>query len=111
MDDVVAFDEAAVNAAADAVAAAMRGVDLDAGAETASSAAETKSVTSMPTKPRAPDNAEDSFENMTAEAIMSSSAMVASYSAPAEDPYTATPPAVTTPSAKAPVDKKDAPVV
>ena len=111
MDDVVAFDEAAVNAAADAVAAAMRGVDLDAGAETASSAAETKSVTSMPKKPRAPDNAEDSFENMTAEAIMSSSAMVASYSAPAEDPYAATPPAVTTPSAKAPVDKKDAPVV
>jgi hypothetical protein len=108
MDDAVAFDEAAVNAAADAVAAAMRGVDLDAGAETMSS--ETKSTASMSTKPRAPDNAEDNFENMAAEAIMSASTMAASYAAPAQDPYAATPPPVAT-SAEALVEETSAPAV
>jgi len=104
MEDVGSFDEAAVSAAADAVAAAMRGAEVEVGAETATSETETPNASKAK---RAPDNAEDNFENIAAEAIMSSSAVSATYAAPAEDPYSATPPTAAKPK-KTPAKRKTA---
>lgn len=86
------FDDAAVNSAADAVAAAMAGLDLsdvDAGASaTEASASATSERGSSST-----GTIEDDFEEMAANAIMSSSTVSASYVAP-QTPYGAEAPAV-----------------
>ena len=82
------FDDAAVNSAADAVAAAMAGLDLpdvDAGASAASSASSASE--------RSTGAIEDDIEEMAANAIMSSSTVSASYVAP-QTPYGAEAPAV-----------------
>ena len=70
------FNDDAVNAAADAVAAAMAGIDV--GETDAASASASASASAAKAEP----SAEENFENMAADAIMSSSTMSASYTAP-----------------------------
>ena len=70
------FNDDAVNAAADAVAAAMAGMDV--GETDAASASASASASAAKAEP----SAEENFENMAADAIMSSSTMSASYTAP-----------------------------
>ena len=85
------FDDDAVNAAADAVAAAMAGIDLG---ESSASASTSTSSSSATTKNGAPESFEESVENMAADAVMSSSTVSASYSAPEGMPYGADAPKV-----------------
>ena len=85
------FDDDAVNAAADAVAAAMAGIDLG---ESSASASTSTSPSSATTKNGAPESFEESVENMAADAVMSSSTVSASYSAPEGMPYGADAPKV-----------------
>jgi hypothetical protein len=81
------FNDDAVNAAADAVAAAMAGMDV--GESNAAGAPSTATASGVKAEP----SAEENFENMAADAIMSSSTISASYTAP-ETTYGATAPAV-----------------
>jgi len=87
------FDDDAVNAAADAVAAAMSGINLG---ESSSSSSNTTTTTTKngASSARAPDSFEESVENMVADAVMSSSTVSASYSAPEGMPYGADAPKV-----------------
>ena len=90
------FNDDAVNEAADAVAAAMAGMDftVDAGAGSKDRASSTSTSSTSPTSPTSSTSMEDTVENMAAEAIMSSSAASASYVAPEATPYGADAPAV-----------------
>lgn len=89
------FDDDAVNAAADAVAAAMSGIDLSESSASTSSTSSTSTIKNgASSAPSAPESFEESVENMAADAVMSSSTVSASYSAPEGMPYGADAPKV-----------------
>lgn len=88
------FDDDAVNAAADAVAAAMAGIDLGESSTSASSSSSATTKNGASSAPSAPESFEESVENLAADAVMSSSTVSASYSAPEGMPYGADAPKV-----------------
>lgn len=88
------FDDDAVNAAADAVAAAMAGIDLGESSASASASTSSSATTIKNGASSAPESFEESVENMAADAVMSSSTVSASYSAPEGMPYGADAPKV-----------------